>query len=121
MQKVAGLTVRSNVSSLKNCTEAAGNIEFWPGNYGPSNSLSVAGASATIYDIGDQGVDPVPGYGSMQVHHTGAKQTVFALNHWGSNGIVDVGIGNSSGRTRDWTFTATGKNYRTIRLSVMVK
>ena len=67
MQKVAGLTVRSNVSSLRNCTEAAGNIEFWPGNYGPSNSLSVAGASATIYDIGDQGVDPVPGYGSMQV------------------------------------------------------
>lgn len=98
-----------------------GNIEFWPDNYGQKNGVSVSGASDSIYDFGDQLAPPEDGYGSMQVHHGGAKQTVFAINQWKAGNRADIGIGNSEGDTRDWTFTGSAERYTTKRLRVYVK
>ncbi|MGE4488368.1 MAG: sialate O-acetylesterase [Kiritimatiellales bacterium] len=121
MQKVDSLTVRSNVKGIIACTDSdGGNIEFWPGNYGGANEKNIPGAEAK-YDFGDQPTDKIPGYGSMQVHNWKDKQTVFAINKWGTGGTVDIGIGNSTGKTSDWTFTGTAGTYLTRRLTVLVK
>jgi len=74
-----------------------------------------------VYDFGDQPVPPEDGYGSMQVHHGAAKQTVFAINQWKAGARADIGIGNSPGDTRDWTFSSSATNYTTKRLRVYVK
>ncbi|MCP5535956.1 MAG: 9-O-acetylesterase [Akkermansiaceae bacterium] len=122
MQNVEALTVRTNVKGLTECTNSdGGNIEFWPGNYASGNANNIRGAKAEVYDFGDQAVQQIPGYGCMQVHHWKTQQTAFALNHWGKYGTVDVGIGNSAGKTRDWTFTGNANDYKVIRLTVMVK
>jgi sialate O-acetylesterase len=131
MQRVDNLTVRSNVDGIEVVTDCdGGNIEFWPGNYGPQNNQGILDASATLCDFGDAGLDQIPGYGCMQVHNWKAKQTVFAFNSWNnviidrrSNGTVDLGIGNStaSKRSRDWTFVQNGGTYTFRRLTVLVK
>lgn len=110
---VVGLSVGKGIGT--------GNIEFWPDNYGQKNGVSVSGASDSIYDFGDQLAPPEDGYGSMQVHHGGAKQTVFAINQWKAGTRSDIGIGNSEGDTRDWTFTGSAERYSTKRLRVYVK
>lgn len=121
-QKVSGLTIRTNVRGLIPCTDSdGGNIEFWPNNYGPANTSKIPGASGERFDFGDQPISQIPGHGSMQVHHWQMRQTAFALNHWGTAGALDVGIGNSSGKMPDWTFASNGRQYKTIRLTVMVK
>lgn len=99
----------------------SGYIEFWPNNYAASNSAKVSGASGSLYDFGDQPVDPVAGYGSMQVHHLAAKQTLFAINHWNAGNQADIGIGNSAGSTRDWTFKKNAGTYTKKRLRVYVR
>lgn len=120
-QKVSGLTVRSNVPDIASCTLSdGGSIEFWPGNYGPKNTQQVPGATDR-FDFGDTMVEKFPGYGCMQVHNWKAKQTLFAFNHWGNAGTVDLGIGNSTGKTADWTFTGNGEQFLLRRLTVMVK
>jgi sialate O-acetylesterase len=110
---VAGLTVGSQIDS--------GNIEFWPDNYAQMNDPVVAGASDNVYDFGDSLAVPEDGYGSMQVHHGAVKQTVFAINQWKAGDRADLGIGNSSGDTRDWTFTSSANNYPNKRIRVFVK
>jgi sialate O-acetylesterase len=57
----------------------------------------------------------------MQVHHGAAKQTVFAINQWKAGGRADIGIGNSPGENRDWTFSSSAGNYLSKRLRVFVK
>jgi hypothetical protein len=87
-QPVANLNVVSNVAGVVNGTGLTGNLEFWPANYQPANSAGVTGASATLFDFGDQ---PSAGtYGSMQLHNAAAGQTLFALNNWGagSGGVI---------------------------------
>ena len=122
MQKVSNLTVRSNVEGLTDCSNSeGGNIEFWPGNYAAENTQNIPGANPAKYDFGDVGSNQIPGYGSMQIHHWKAQQTVFAINHWGTPGAVDIGIGSSTGKTADWTFTGNAKDYTLRRLTVMVK
>jgi sialate O-acetylesterase len=82
----------------------------------------VPGASDGVFDFGDGVGDPVDGYGSMQVHNYKAGQTLFALNHWRQGGGgADLGIGNSTGNTRDWTFTASAGSYSYKRLRVLVR
>jgi len=99
-----------------------GFLEFWPNNYAAANAKGVEGASDEVYDFGDEFVaDVVNGYGSMQVHNVTAKQTVFAINTWKSGGSADIGIGNSPGKSRDWTFTKNGAAYSLKRLRVFVK
>lgn len=122
MQKVNNLTVRSHPSNAMDCTNSdGGNIEFWSGNYGRENQLKVPGAASNRYDFGDQANDKSPGYGCMQVHHWKKKQTVFAINHWGNDGRVDIGIGNAPSSDTDWTFKKNASDYTVRRLSVMVK
>lgn len=121
-QKVANLTVATNAKEVTAGTFAeGGNIEFWPHNYGPPNSAQVPGASDAIYDFGDQYADPKDGYGSMQVHSYGAKQTLFAINNFKAGASADIGIGNSTGEQRDWTFKANAGSYALKKLRVFVR
>ncbi|EAQ81874.1 sialate O-acetylesterase [Blastopirellula marina] len=98
-----------------------GNIEFWPNNYGTPNAAKVPGASETVYDFGDTKAPPVDGYGSMQVHNGAAQQTIFAVNHWNAGSDADIGIGNSTGEQRDWTFSHNASQYMHKRLRVLVR
>ena len=121
MQKVDNLTVRSNVGGIKEVTGSdGGNIEFWPGNYSMGNAKQIPGADSKRFDFGDAGSDKIPGYGCMQVHNWKERQTVFAFNHW-NGGTVDIGMGNSPGKTSDWTFVGNGGSYFLRRLTVFVK
>ena len=108
------------MSSL-NHKNIEGNIEFWPNNYAQHNEASVPGASNSLFDFGDSMVKPVDGYGSMQVHNTQGKQTLFAFNHWRTGQAADLGIGNSTGSTRDWTFTRNAEDYSSKRLRIYVR
>lgn len=120
--EVSHMNVVSNVDGIKTGTGLeGGNIEFWPSNYGPANSLKIPNASATLWDFGDEPAEPSDGYGCMQVHNYEAKQTLFAINQWKSGPGADIGIGNSTGRTRDWTFTSNASQYEVKRLRVLVK
>jgi len=119
-QPIKGVESYSTISSL-NREGIEGNIEFWSGNYGTQNTAKVPGASDAIYDSGDNMGDPLNGYGSMQVHDTAGKQTLFAINHWGAGARADIGIGNSSGPHRDWTFTSNASSYSSKTLKVYVR
>ena len=118
---VKDVDVYTNVDNLPSGTGIQGNLEFWPHNYSASNVAGVPGASERVYDIGDAPVEPQQGYGSMQIHHTQAKQTLLAFNHWSRPDQADLGIGNSSGQTRDWTFTGNIDQYAAKRLRVFVR
>jgi len=112
----------SNVKGVPTGTFADGcNIEFWPNNYATPNSAKVPGASDTVYDTGDQMADDTAdGYGSMQIHNFKAGQTFFAINNWRGGSGADLGIGNSTGQTRDWTFSGNAGSYSQKRLRVLV-
>ncbi|HJN17258.1 MAG TPA: sialate O-acetylesterase, partial [Armatimonadota bacterium] len=119
---VTNMNVVSNVESIVTGEGiATGNIEFWPNNYGPPNDNSVPNASGAVWDFGDQYADPVDGYGSMQIGNYGDKQTILAINNWKSAPSGDLGIGNSDGDTRDWTFKNNAASYMSKRLRVLVR
>lgn len=123
-QAVTGLTVLSNVKGIETGSRLTGNIEFWASNYGPANAANVEGASAQIWDFGDAPGGAADGYGCMQVHNPGAKQTLFAINNWKAGGAgADIGIGSSDldQRTTDWTFARNGGRYTHKRLRVFVQ
>ncbi|TWU10597.1 hypothetical protein Poly21_45030 [Allorhodopirellula heiligendammensis] len=120
-QRVNSLDVFTTVDGIQTGVNMAkGNIEFWPHNYAAANDAKVPGASNSVYDFGDKPSEPVDGYGSMQVHDFGAKQTLFAINKWNAGAKADIGIGNSPGETRDWTFTGNADTYTSKRLRVYV-
>jgi sialate O-acetylesterase len=81
----------------------------------------VPGAAGNVYDAGDGMVPPEDGYGSMQLHNLDAGQTVFALNHWRAGDRADIGIGNSPGDTKDWTFSGNAGSWSSKRLRVYVR
>ena len=119
---VEEMDVFSNVEGVTSATNiSTGNIEFWPDNYGPQNAANVPGASSDIYDFGDQPSAPVDGYGSMQIHNSGQGETLLAINHWSAGNAADIGIGNSSGQTRDWTFSGNANTYSRKRLRIYVR
>lgn len=120
---VKGLQILSNVAGVSNGEGFEGSLEFWPHNYGPANAAKVPGASEALWDFGDSPVPPLAGYGSMQVHHPAAKQTVFAINQWAAGSGACLGIGNSSAdpKTRDWTFVANAGTFESARLRVYVR
>ncbi|MBM4079438.1 MAG: 9-O-acetylesterase, partial [Planctomycetes bacterium] len=121
-QKVANLNVISNVEGIvTGAGLKGGNIEFWPHNYGPPNSAAIPNASSELWDFGDEIALPEDGYGSMQVHNHEAKQTIFALNSWKGGLKADLGIGNSTGQTRDWTFMRNADTYSLKKLRVLVR
>jgi sialate O-acetylesterase len=57
----------------------------------------------------------------MQVHNHAAGQTVFAINNWRAGAAADIGIGNSPGDTRDWTFSGSSRAWSSKRLRVFVR
>jgi sialate O-acetylesterase len=121
-QNVANLNIYSNVKGIVTGTNLpGGNIEFWPNNYGPGNEAKVPNASSELFDSGDQPLDPVDGYGSMQVHNHDARQTLFALNHWKEGKNADLGIGNQPTGQPDWTFTGNAGTWQTKRLRILVR
>lgn len=121
-KKVTNLNVVSNVPGIVTGTGlSGGNIEFCSSNYGPNNSMSIPNASTTLWDFGDELSPPSDGYGCMQIHNHEAKQTVFAINNWKSGPGADLGIGNSTGKTRDWTFMANASQYGVKRLRVLAR
>lgn len=121
--QVKKLEVKSNVVHVKTGSFAVGNLEFWSSGYGPENAAKVPGANGETLDFGDRyaghGIDR-NAHGSMQVHNTTEKQTVFAYNNWKANRNCDLGIGNHSGRNTDWTFAGNG-NCRQADLLVLVE
>ncbi len=119
-QMVKNLTVKSNVEGVKNGEFAEGNIEFWPTNYGGQNAAQVPGASDKAFDFGDAR-NGAGDYGSMQVHNTAEKQTVFGYNCWKNRANADLGIGNAKSDNTDWTFSNAAKNWATATLFVFVK
>ena len=88
---------------------------------GVANGGGVKDASDAVYDYGDEKFPPMDGYGSMQIHNFAAGQTLFEINHWVVGNAADIGIGNSTGQTRDWTFTGNDGNYSSKRLRVFVR
>lgn len=121
-QTIEDMDVFSTVGSISSGVGiTTGNIEFWPNNYGQSNKAGIRNASGAQYDFGDEPAPPVSGYGSMQVHNYGDRQTVFAINHWAAAGNADIGIGNSDGDHRDWTFSGNAGSYAKKRLRVYVR
>lgn len=121
--RVSSMDVYCNGNSVTSGTNIeTGNIEFWPDNYTGTNGANIPGASPTDYDFGDDPVVPVDGYGAMQVHNHGAKQTLFAINHWVAGGAgADIGIGNGAKPQTDWTFSGSGSQYSEKRLRVYVR
>lgn len=119
---VSEMTVYTNVHSLNTTNgPVTGAIEFWPNNYAATNSAQVPNASDQLYDIGDSPAEPRNGYGCMQVHNTTDRETVFAINHWSQGANADLGIGNSTGTTRDWTFQGNAGRYAKKRLRIFVR
>lgn len=119
---IGNMSVQSDVKGIQTGRNLeGGTIEFWPHNYGANNAAKVPGASDRVYDFGDSPSAPTEGYGCMQVHNSAARQTLFAINHWGQGREADIGIGNSTGRTRDWTFTGNADTYNKKRLRIFVR
>ena len=73
--QVAHMNVLSSDSHITTGKDLAGNIEFFPNNYGPFNAARVPALRRGL-GFGDQIGDPEDGYGSMQVHNFAAKQTI---------------------------------------------
>jgi len=120
--KVSQLNVLSNVEGIKQVQGfSGGNIEFWPNKYAQLNSAKIPGASSTYFDFGDLKGPLESGYGCMQVHNYAAGHTIFAINNWNAGPKADIGIGNSPGRHRDWTFAGNGEQYQTKRLRILVR
>ncbi|QDU32846.1 hypothetical protein KS4_08820 [Poriferisphaera corsica] len=112
------LTNHPNVTAGKYPT---GHIEFWPYNYGPNNQLNIPNASQQIYDHGDANKN-TGDYGSMQIHLLNPASTLFAINNWYDGARkMDIGIGNSTGKSRDWTFAKNGSQYRMKTLTILVR
>ena len=116
------MDVFSSVTEVESGTGIrTGSIEFWPHNYSAKNITNVVGASSVVYDFGDEMVGPDNGYGSMQIHNVASGKTLFAINNWSAADRADIGIGNSPGDQRDWTFSANAGSYLSKRLRVYVR
>ncbi len=119
-QTVANLLVASNDEGLPTGAVGEGVIEFWPSDYGGHNEAGIPGATDAL-DFGDKAAAKQgDGYGSMQVHNLGAKQTVWAINHWAAGNKADLGIGPSPSGG-DWSFANNGEGFVLKRLRVFVK
>ncbi len=120
--KAANAVVKSNAPGVAVGEFPEGcNIEFWDCNYGPRNAAKIPNASDKLFDFGDQmGPQKSPGYGCMQIHNWKARQCIICFNRFGSGRGNDVGIGNSPGRTRDWTFSSSGRKFARGEFKVLV-
>ena len=121
-QQVTGAIVKSNAKGVQSGEFAEGcNIEFYPCNYGPQNAAKIPGAEEGVFDFGDtMAPQNTSGYGAMQIHNWKAKHSIICFNRFGAGHSNDLGLGNSEGKTRDWTFTSSGQNYNQAEFLVLV-
>lgn len=119
-QSLSNMTVESNKAGVTSGTGINGNIEFWSSNYTAANNDALPGSSNTLFDFDD--TPSSGGYGSMQIHNTGAAQTVFAYNQWGSGqtGSSDLGIGSRPTSNPDWTFAENASTYDVKQIQTYV-
>ena len=137
---VSNLTVYAGSNDGSNAVHTgswpAGNIEFWPNNYGATNTKNIPGASATAYDFGDSvsGSTPSNGHGSMQVHNYLEQETILSMVAFGHSGTGNelrtrapgLGIGNNpdsaSRSDPDWTFhEGNASKYSVKNIYVLVR
>lgn len=122
-QLVGNVNVVSNVPGLTG-NDYVGNIEFWPYNYNPDNSLSIPGASHSAFDWGDSPEIFNGSLGSMQVHVNGNENyqgIIFAFNHFNDGVVADLGIRNAPSSILDWSIAGNACNYSAHCLKVFVK
>ena len=121
-RKVSNLVVRSNRIGVEEGAVGDGIIEFFRGNYGMPKKLADANGSDKVYDCNDTEMKGSDGYGCMQVHNAKSGATIFAYNHFAVGGAPDLGIGSNKGNDHtDWTFMYNAGDYKTRRLTVLVK
>lgn len=111
---VNNIKIIGNVAPFAGKNIKHGNIEIWNCNYAGNNTAKIPNADNS-FDCGDQ-YFPKGFFGSMQIHDYSNKQTVFAFNN--VNSIEpDFGFGNNTqGKHKDWTFSKTGKSYKSIKI-----
>ena len=105
---------------------AGGNrVGIWPGHGNGSNDYAVGVKSQLINRFakmfGAQSWNPTMicwGLGGFGLGLTGVLET-STKEDMGEN--ADLGIGNSEGSTRDWTFTKNAGNYSSKRLRIYVR
>lgn len=102
LTSVRNLSVESNVASISRSGISGGRIEFGRGDYS-------AGANG-MYDYWDTGFQNAVGYGSFQILDADTKTTLFSYCGWGKADNAGIGLGNSGGSSRDWTFSANINN-----------
>ena len=111
---VNNINITGNVAPFAGKNIKRGNIEIWNCNYAGYNAAKVPNADGS-FDFGDQLVQN-GFFGSMQIHDYAAKQTIFAFNNVNSV-ESDFGFGNNTqGKNKDWTFSKTGKSYKSIKI-----
>lgn len=120
---VTNMTVATNVPGVQQGTGLTGNLEFWPNDYSGAANSGI-GSTGTAFDFDD--TRSAGGtFGSMQVHNTLDKKTVFAINDWGqttsTSSVIEVGIGNQPTGNPDWTHANNGAQYTMRRLYVLVR
>ncbi|GEP46297.1 hypothetical protein BGE01nite_55880 [Brevifollis gellanilyticus] len=125
-QGVTSINVASNVPGVLQGNGMAGNIEFWPTNYTETANNGIGGSSTagTGFDFDDTR-STTGTFGSMQVHNTTDKKTIFAINDWGSAlptpSVVEIGIGNQPTGSPDWTHSNNGDSFTSRKLYVLVR
>ena len=121
--QVSGVEVKSNVPGVKTGSFSEGcSIEFWDCGYGPVNVSKVLGANDEKWDFGDTpNTTSSPGYGSMQIHNFKEKQSIICFNKFSAGRACDVGIGNSTGNSLDWTMTGSAMNYINGELKILIQ
>lgn len=102
LTSVRNLSVESNVASIARSGISGGRIEFGRGDYS-------AGANG-MYDYWDTGFQNAVGYGSFQILDADTKTTLFSYCGWGKANNAGIGLGNSGGSSRDWTFSSNINN-----------
>ena len=102
LTSVRNLSVESNVAAISRSGISGGRIEFGRGDYS-------AGANG-MYDYWDTGFQNAVGYGSFQILDADTKTTLFSYCGWGKANNAGIGLGNSGGSSRDWTFSANINN-----------
>ena len=117
--KVNNVILASNVPGLQTGVLRTCNIEFWSKNYMAGTTNIVPGADGKKYDFCDVPSGSNLGYGSMQLHNYGEKQTIFAYNGF-RNPAPDLGFGNSTLRKEitDWTFARNAQSYTKASLKI---
>ena len=122
-QKIANLTVRSNVSGVKEVTNCqTGNIEWFPFSSGGAVKLgNINGTSAYDWDDSPAGSGSAQ-YATLQVHNWGEKQTLISVGQLNDPNSVAIGIGNRPGQTNtDWTFANNGASFTSRKLHILVQ